>query len=69
MIPYEPAVCYNRTEREEQEYGGAHCAWIDRGIRMFTILQAREAIGNTAYFARGRAYADEGRVQQTGRIR
>ncbi|MBP3656956.1 MAG: SNF2 helicase associated domain-containing protein [Clostridia bacterium] len=29
---------------------------------MFTIPQAREAICNTAYFARGRAYAESGRV-------
>ena len=30
---------------------------------MFTLTQARRAINNTAFFARGRAYADEGRVQ------
>lgn len=30
---------------------------------MFTISQAREAIGSNAHFARGRAYAQEGRVK------
>ena len=30
---------------------------------MFTLTQARRAINNTAFFARGRAYADEGRVR------
>ncbi len=31
---------------------------------MFTVSQAREAIGSNAYFARGRAYAQEGRVKR-----
>ncbi|MDD7175985.1 MAG: SNF2-related protein [Clostridiales bacterium] len=30
---------------------------------MFTLTQARRAINNTAFFARGRAYAEEGRVR------